>query len=263
MLQVIAPQNDKNRERWAAMLNAADEVISEDDGAWLNCQCKSVRISIPKRSILRYECCCCDCRKALSFFPSKGNGPQPPTLPDIAYFPNLLMVTEGRRHLRCFTLAPGFPSRRVYASCCWTCLLADNPAYEAKRFAVMANAWEGMVVCCGTARDGQSPLAPADARIRQGDMTDAELAALPAFNAPPRQRTWIEGTAQAEATLAEMRDASGSWKAKWQLWHLETLQELIDSLPTGVEVMDPYHDGPTPYWLKHGFAPHHRATASS
>ena len=225
--------------------------------AHLSCRCGKVEISLPFKSILRYECCCCDCRKGLAFFHTSKGGPTPPTIPDIVYYPNLLMVMSGRSLLRCFTIAKQFPSRRIYASCCWTPLLADNPAYQAKRIAVFNG--PARLKVNGTFVAGRSPLHPPDDRIRTGDMTPAELGALPSFTPPTTPRTWVGATAAAERALAEMKDASGAWKPTWRMWDLVTVQQLIESLPTGVEVADPSHDGPTPYWIKHGFAPHHLA----
>lgn len=237
------------------------EMYDEEGGGHLSCKCGKVVIALPHKSILRYECCCCDCRKAVSFFAAaKGVGPPPQPFADIVYFPNIFMVNQGREHLRCYAIQTGFPSCRVYASCCWTCMLADNPAYESKRLAVYAN--HATLELNGLVANGRHPLRAADDRIRQSDMTAAELAALPPFHPPgaSRIRKWPDATAHAESAVREMKGADGvQWAPKWRLWHLETLQQLIASLASGVEVMDPTHQGPTPYWLRHGFAPHHRA----
>jgi len=80
-----------------------------------------------------FECCCCDCQKG-PLVPQDRSGPPPPHMADVVHYPNILMATEGRELLRCFTLQNGFPSR-CNAPCCWTPLVADNPAYEGKRLA--------------------------------------------------------------------------------------------------------------------------------
>ena len=266
---------------------------------FLNCACGKVSLSIPCKSILRYECCCCDCRKGLHWFHETKGGPPPPQVADIVYYSNILMATEGRELLRCFTLQDDFPSRRVYASCCWTPLIADNPAYEGKRFAAYNK--PAHLKVSGTVVHGQSPLRPADDRIRLSDMAPAELSALPPFKTPRVKRTWMEATAAAEAAVRSMQGGSGGWKPQWRMWELVTVrgalqehtplhykgltngparptasrlsqpeprtlhpspnqvQQLIESLPTGVEVADPQHAGPVPFWVHTGFAPHHRA----
>ena len=128
---------------------------------------------------------------------------------------------------------------------------------EGKRLAVYNH--PAVLKVCGIEVHDCSPLRPADERTRQSDMTPAELSALPLFREPPGRRTWVAATAAAEAAVGAMQTPSGGWKDTWRMWDLVTVQQLIESLPTGVEVADPAHSGPTPYWVHTGFAPHHRA----
>lgn len=191
----------------------------EGSESFVNCACGKVSLSLPCESVQRFECCCCDCQKALRWSHKTKGGAPPPPVADLVYYPNILMATEGWEFLRCFTLQKDFPSRRVYASCCWTPLIADNPAYECKRLAV----YNGPALIRVTGLHGQSPLRPADDRIRQSDMTPAELARLPPFQPPSVQRTWVEATAAAEAAIRSMQGASGGWKPQWRTWDLATV----------------------------------------
>lgn len=193
----------------------------EGSQTFVNCACGKVSLSLPCKSVQRFECCCCDCQKALHWSHKTKGGAPPPPVADLVYYPNILMATEGREYLRCFTLQKDFPSRRVYASCCWTPLIADNPAYECKRLAVYNGPAHLKVM--GLEVHGQSPLRPADDRIRQSDMTSAELSALPPFRQPSVQRTWVEATAAAEAAIRSMQGASGGWKPQWRMWDLVTV----------------------------------------
>lgn len=221
----------------------------ESGGAFLSCACEAVQLSIPAdcKAILRFECCCCDCRKGLGVH--SGNGaPRPPAVPDLVYYPNVLMATEGREHLRCFQLQEGYPTRRLVAACCWTVLAADHPGCAGRRFVVYNG--PAKLRAMGTSVNGRSPLRPADDRIFQDDMTAAELATLPPFCPPAAsgRATWASSDAEAAAALARVQSFSGT--PKYSMWRLETIQQIIDSLPTGVEVADPAHTGPTPLWMK-------------
>jgi hypothetical protein len=220
---------------------------AEGDVTFLSCQCGKVEISLPSKSIQRYRCCCCDCRKGLEFFTAKG-GPAPPAVPDLVYYPNVLMVCEGHAHLRCFTLQNGFPTRRVYAACCWTPLLADHPAYEGSRLVVYNR--PAKLKCTGTFAHNRSPLRRPDSRIFEGDWKAAELGPLPPFQPPRAAVSWADATRDALASIAGMKEpASGRWRPKWSMWKLLTAQQLIQSLRYGVEVADPAHEGPIPGWL--------------
>lgn len=227
----------------------ASEGASEGDGGWLTCTCGKVEFNIPCKSVLRYECCCCDCNKFHVLCHAKGGAPPPPVA-DLVYYPNAFMIERGLQHLRCFTIQRGYPSRRVVATCCWTAMLADHPYYEGKRVAMYNG--PATLKSTGTAVQGRSPLLPADDRIFQADMTPEQLAALPTFRRPaPAQgcaRTWEGATSAAVDAIAAMKEADGSWKRRYVMWDLITVQELIEQLPTGVEVADPAHFGPAPLW---------------
>ena len=215
----------------------------EGDCAWLTCSCGQVEFNLPCRSVLRFECCCCDCRKGHELCHAKG-GPAPPPVPDLVYYPNALMVERGHEHLRCFTIQEGFPTRRVVATCCWTAMVADHPAYAGKRF--VAYQGPATLKCTGIEVNGRSPLRAPDGRIFQSDMSAAELAALPPLRESATKRSWAQATTAAEAALEAMQ------KRNMSLWQLVTVQELIKGIPSGVQVADAAHVGPTPFSMKQG-----------
>ena len=206
----------------------------------MRCCCGDVEMRMPCKSVQRFECCCCDCYKGLRWCYEQG-GPEPPVLPDLVYYPNALMLTRGRSRLRCFTIQQGFPTRRVVATCCWTALCGDHPVYAGKRFV----AYQGPAIL----KSGQG-LQPPDARIFQSDRTEDELASLPPFTPSIAPRSFAGATAKAEEAVATMKNSDGSWRERFSVWPLVTIQELIESIPTGVEVADPSHVGPTPAGLK-------------
>ena len=226
-----------------------DECGVESDTAFLSCQCGKVEISLPNKSIQRYRCCCCDCRKGLEYFHTAKGGPAPPAIPDLVYYPNVLMVCEGHSHLRCFTLQKGFPTRRIYAACCWTPLLADHPGYEGNRVVVYNR--PAKLKCTGTFAYNRSPLRRPDGRIFESDLSAAELGSLPSFQPPRDARSWPDATRDALTAVTAMADPStGGWRHKWSMWKLVTVQQLIASLPRGVEVADPAHQGPIPAYAR-------------
>ena len=133
----------------------------------LSCVCGETSLYLPGRSVLRYQCCCCDCRRGLAVCTENGGPPYPPA-PDLLYFPNRLQVLQGVDHLRCFTLLDGYPTRRIVATCCWTALLGDHPSYDSVRLVTYPN----------PAIFTPHQERPVDKRIFQGDMSLAELEAL-------------------------------------------------------------------------------------
>ena len=81
-------------------------------------------------------------------------------------------------------------------------------------------------------------------------MAQEQLAALPVSHPSTRVRTWDEATRVATDAIASMKETDGSWKRRYTMWELITIQELIGRLPRGAEVADPSHIGPTPLWSK-------------
>jgi len=222
--------------------------------AQLKCKCGTVAIHLRLPPVLRYECCCVDCRKGLATCAVLRREP-PPALSDNVFFPNALTVVSGTAKLRCLVIKRHYPTRRVVASCCDTPLLADHPAYAGKRLAAYNNAPAVLrTLAAGSPQEeSAAALRPVDARIYQDDMTAAELAALPAAtcDAPTgpdeHQRLWADSTAAAEAALQRLAATSAAVAATAPA--TVTVQELIDSIGS-VGVSDPDHGGPTPRWLR-------------
>ena len=93
-------------------------------------------ITVPTdcKSILRNQCCCVDCRKAASPSSARAARRRRRSCPISCTSRIWLHVDTGRENLRCFVLKAGFPTRRLVATCCWTTLLGDHPAYAGVRF---------------------------------------------------------------------------------------------------------------------------------
>eukprot|EP00470_Lotharella_oceanica_P003568 CAMPEP_0170172460 /NCGR_PEP_ID=MMETSP0040_2-20121228/5690_1 /TAXON_ID=641309 /ORGANISM="Lotharella oceanica, Strain CCMP622" /LENGTH=293 /DNA_ID=CAMNT_0010413119 /DNA_START=174 /DNA_END=1055 /DNA_ORIENTATION=+ len=162
----------------------------------LRCVCNKVRIHFPMVPFKRLQCCCCDCRKGIAFSASRG-GKQGPVAPDLVYFLNAMKVESGFEFLRCFLIQKGYNTRRVYATCCWTALLGDHPAYQG--------------ICVVTYNDPtiielddtKAALRPFDNRIFEKDMTKEELAKVTPY-APPIKGTppdWKRVTEKVKAAL--------------------------------------------------------------
>jgi len=74
-----------------------------------------------------------------------------------------------------------------------------------------------------------------DARIYQSDMTERELDALPVLEESPYKRTWQDAGVAAREALGGMRSADGRLAGKWEMRRLESVQDLIASMPKGVQ----------------------------
>ncbi|KAJ1434714.1 hypothetical protein B484DRAFT_282711 [Ochromonadaceae sp. CCMP2298] len=208
--------------------------------ATLSCVCGETSIHLPGKPVLRYECCCCDCRRGLAVCQERG-GAKPPLVPDLLYFPNRLQVISGKDHLRCFTLLKGYPTRRVVAVCCWTALLADHPSYESVRLVTYP------IPAVITLDDESEVCRPVDTRIFQDDMSAAELAALgPAPN--NCSLSGPERKAKADAAARRWMDEQEHEK------DVISVQTLIDSVIGKVEVADAGYAAPVPLWTRQAAA---------
>eukprot|EP00747_Dinoflagellata_sp_TGD_P130137 gnl/TRDRNA2_/TRDRNA2_174788_c1_seq4.p1 gnl/TRDRNA2_/TRDRNA2_174788_c1~~gnl/TRDRNA2_/TRDRNA2_174788_c1_seq4.p1 ORF type:complete len:206 (+),score=25.86 gnl/TRDRNA2_/TRDRNA2_174788_c1_seq4:47-664(+) len=202
--------------------------------ASLQCVCQSVEIVLSSPPVQRFLCCCCDCRRGLSWCTEQGGPSQPavPGVPDLVYFPNELAVSRGANKLAAFVLREGYPTKRIVATCCWTALLGDHPAYASERLVTYNQ--PGVLQL-----QGDIPLRPPDARIFVGDMSDEELKALPSF-VPPADgegTTWAAASAAARAALATPSIGT------------ESVQSLIARIGV-VKTADPGWSGPLPQWLR-------------
>lgn len=121
--------------------------MSKRPAATLSCHCQKVQLAFPSHPVSFLECCCCDCRRAVDWCAEQlqKRRPQqesakvtPSTTPrclavPLLYFPNRLRVVQGASHLQLYMLRPGYNTRRWVATCCWTPLVGDHPAYQRRR----------------------------------------------------------------------------------------------------------------------------------
>jgi hypothetical protein len=213
----------------------------------LLCSCGQVRIHLALAAVHRNQCCCVDCRKGIRWCVEQGGPPvrsdtaleDPPA--DLLYFPNALSVVRGEEHLKCFVLKSGFPTKRLVASCCWTALCGDNPNY--KRCVLVTYPGHATIEPDSSADEGTRAIRSYDARIRQDDMSDGEVAQLPPWVPPATARNFPDSRAVAAAQLTELARSDGS-----AVRGLTTVQSLIGGL--GVGVADPNHEGPTPEYIR-------------
>ena len=213
--------------------------------ASLVCDCGAVRVSLALAAVHRNQCCCVDCRKGIRFCTEQGGAPvrsetgvdDPPA--DLLYFPNAVKVVSGSEHLKCFVIKSGFCTKRVIASCCWTALLGAHPNYRG----IVCVTYPGHATLHLADAGGGSVIRPYDARIRQGDMSEDELAALPPWEPSPTRRDFQASLAAGAAALNEL-----SGRGQQAIRGLITVQSLIGSL--GVGVAYPDHDGPIPEFIR-------------
>jgi len=153
-----------------------------------------------RQPVHRLHCCCYDCVGALVFAAGKG-GPAAPERPlDLVYFRNDLEVAQGADKIGFFKLKEGYPTTRMYATCCWTVLAGDHPAYQNKR--IVSYPGSGLTMDYDTIE--------LRGRVNDADLTAEERAAL---GAPfPRQPVQpfevgpIQGT-----TFQDLVDKHGIW----------------------------------------------------
>ena len=105
---------------------------SADPGAIVGCKCGKTKIkytvAMPRN---RLECCCVDCNDAFKWAQSKG-GPTPSgrgRASDSWYFENDITVLCGEENIVFHNLNEGYPTIRMVATCCYSTLCGDHPAY--------------------------------------------------------------------------------------------------------------------------------------
>jgi hypothetical protein len=111
--------------------------------ATLSCQCQQVQLAFPCHPVSYLECCCCDCRRAVKWCTEQAQqkqhtSSQPATRSrllavPLVYFPNRVRIVHGASCLQLYTLRPGYNTRRWIATCCWTPMIGDHPAYQRRR----------------------------------------------------------------------------------------------------------------------------------
>mmetsp|Transcript_9833 Transcript_9833/g.24210 ORF Transcript_9833/g.24210 Transcript_9833/m.24210 type:complete len:296 (+) Transcript_9833:97-984(+) len=227
----ISGSSDSTKAR--AMATTASLPVT----AAISCTCGKVKVSFLFSPVQRKECCCCDCRKGLSWCTEQG-GEQPPPVPDLVYFPNAIKVEAGFEHLRCFLLQKNYNTHRVVASCCWTPLIGDHPAYGGLRVVSYNRP--------GKLSMNQGQLRPVDARIFQDDMTKDELQSLPPFVAPTNPTETSDAMKEAKSQLHKLYSEHKSLSSLG----VESIQALVNRIGK-VEIADPnYKNVPEPFWNK-------------
>lgn len=108
--------------------------------AAVTCACGKARVTFATCSPRTHlECCCRDCRQSLEWAAAMG-GPSAPQVPQVYYFENDLEDIQGEKHLRLYRLRAGARVTRLVATCCYSTLLADHPAYQGNVVSVLADA---------------------------------------------------------------------------------------------------------------------------
>lgn len=150
------------------------------------------------KSIMLFECCCCDCQKG-PLVPQDRSGPPPP------HGGCRVLSQHPYGDRRAGVAALLHPAERLPLALQRAMLL---DATRRRQPCLRGQAPRGYnkpahLKVCGFKVHGQSPRRPADARIRQSDMAPAELSALP-WSA---RFTWVEATAAAEAAIGSVQSA--------------------------------------------------------
>uniref|UniRef100_A0A7S3T6L2 Uncharacterized protein n=1 Tax=Emiliania huxleyi TaxID=2903 RepID=A0A7S3T6L2_EMIHU len=98
----------------------------------VSCACGNARLRFHSPApAFTGECCCEDCRQACEWAETMGCKAKvshsDPTL--LAYYQNDVCVEAGRERLRAFRLREGGESVRIVATCCYSPMCTDHPAY--------------------------------------------------------------------------------------------------------------------------------------
>jgi hypothetical protein len=203
--------------------------------AKLLCRCEQVDITIPNKPLNRLECCCTDCRKGLEWCATKANQPLP-VLNDAIYFANAVQVNKGMDKMTCYMIKEGYNTRRIVATCCWTCLLGDHPVYQGKRFISFLTSVRVRL------EDNSTPLIPASRRIFQNDLDPKVRSSLVEFATPSKEN--LPADEEKELAIQNAQKlVSGSGG------EYITVQDLMGQLGE-LQFMDPQFNGPEPEWNK-------------
>jgi hypothetical protein len=219
--------------------------------ATISCQCGQVSVSVFAPPLRRLQCCCIDCRYGLQWCAEEG-GPAPKTIPaDLVYFPNALRVDHGLDLLKCLLIKEGYNTRRIVASCCWTCLLGDHPSYEGLRFVVYNNSAIVQIIHASASSEDASAeeqphrlLLPASRRIFESDLTPEERATLSPFVVPDGISHVRSSSGGGEAAVILAQQASDDDEESKYI----TVQTLIDMMIGKIEFMNPLFEGTEPIW---------------
>lgn len=145
--------------------------------ATVSCKCGACCIQFAsKECVWRLECCCYNCTSALWYANKKGGPPLPAhQLLDSVWFPNDFKVVKGEDKLGAFLSYEGADTTRFHCKECWTCLVADHPAYGGKIALTQASNYDDGLL------QGAELMAPR-ARHFLKDLSAEQAAALPPYS---------------------------------------------------------------------------------
>ena len=220
-------------------MTSAAVKLASIPAATLSCVCNQTKISIASAPIRRVECCCMDCRKGVAWCHTAKGGPEPPhpfLVADLVYFPNLLKVECGREYLKAYLIQQNYNTRRVVATCCWTVLLGDHPAYQQERFVTYPPP-AVLSLASGV------QLFPPTRRIFTQDLTPEELESL-----PPLTDTTASSPFPPSPDLKDLQSKFPDY---------ETAQSLIDSFNPILYMDSNYQGKPTAWNQQFPSGPYH------
>lgn len=149
--------------------------------ATITCKYTTVQIEFfTKNDVFRLACCCHDCTTAL-WYANKRGGPALLIHQwlDTSWFPNEFTIVTGEEKLGAFLNFENADTTRFYCTNCWSVLFADHPAYDKKVLVTQVmnyREFEGLA---------NAELMPLQARHFVKDLSEEQLAALPAWRGDP------------------------------------------------------------------------------
>jgi hypothetical protein len=123
------------REPTSWLYSTARSGGGSEPPAKISCACGRCTIEFSSRqNRLTMECACKDCYQASEWAASNG-GPACPQIPRLSYWENDLLDVTGEEQMQVFMLrdklgAARAQSQRCVATCCYSTLLVDHPAYS-------------------------------------------------------------------------------------------------------------------------------------
>jgi hypothetical protein len=160
-------------------------------------------------------------------------------------------VDRGLGLLKCFLIKEGYNTRRIVASCCWTCLLGDHPSYDGLRFVVYNDSSIVQIIHESSSSEDASaeeqphrPLLPASRRIFESDLTPEERATLSSFLVPDDIGNIRSSSGGGEAAVIIAKASDDDDEESKYI----TVQTLMDMMIGKIEFMNPMFEGTEPRW---------------
>ena len=121
------------------------------------------------------ECCCTDCYQHIEWASVMG-GPNVPIVPTLSYWDNDIHVIRGEEHLKVVLLRDNGRSRRTTATCCYSTLMIDHPAYSGVMFMLFEEAcrvqWDDPDVPPTKTRPAESRIYLKDFETPRGELPE-------------------------------------------------------------------------------------------